>query len=100
MATGSDQLRADATHPSGLSWRSLEHRSAEVLCLYPPDADRVAQGDDAATAGAAAGPRQGCRSRSIAQQRTSSLRARATIACFLRARPALSRRYTDRAHGL
>ena len=45
-----------------------------------------------AGAASAAGPsRQGDRSRSIAQQRTRSLRARATIACFLRALPRLSR---------
>jgi hypothetical protein len=75
---------------SARPWRTAPGRGARSRRLRPAQAGsgrlRPAQ------AGAGGGfSRHGVRSRSMAQQRTSSLRANATMACFLRALPRLRR---------
>ena len=80
---GSPKLRAGATGPLDVGFRQA--RAGRAAARARPS--RAQAG--AASAGLPS--RQGALSRSIAQQRTSSFRARATMACFLRALPRLSR---------
>jgi hypothetical protein len=91
---GSPTLRARVTGPFGSYRMSLPSISVRSL-LIRRSFDRHA--------GAAAGFaswRQSVPSRNIAQHRTNNFLASATIACFFRALPRLSRRYTSRAQVL
>ena len=84
----SGKLRADASGPLRGRGLALPAKASAVFFF-------VAQGDTgygtAATAGV--GSRQGCWSRSMAQQRTTSLRATATMACFLCVLPPCVKRW-------
>jgi hypothetical protein len=95
---GSPKLRADVTGPCA----SISAVSSLGHGAWLAELPALANDQSAAEAVAAAnGSRHLALSRNIAQQRTSSLRARATMACFLRVLPPCVKRwYTARAQAL
>jgi len=86
--SGSTKLRADATGPSGFPHLGVVARASRAT----RDARCRPAYVGAVGAAGTGSLRQTVPSRSIAQQRTSSLRANATIACFLRVLPPCVRR--------